>query len=793
MKLKAFKISLLTLVLALFVSLCALAGLNFNVYASEDVSVNGTSSSGLFSASGDAKVIANRFTSTSEGTTVNNDYTMFVLASDSDSVTFKKNLAYHWFTADGEGFYSMNIGFVSTSFERYIIQYESQLYNKNKDNKATNYIIFYPSSEEGKVYVAVTDEADLALDADNFALISSDNIWIKFTGRASDEYAVYVGNDKDAATGAYSFVNIAGNYVKNSNTTSNSVTPMTFKAEFAEDATASANVVLYSLNGQSFELKDTTYSETDDYYYGGTVTDDTAPVLCLEEDVRYFNLGDEIDFDYVVIDVLQSNSSTKSTVNYYILTYDQYANADGSITDYNDKDLFSSLSSTDTILLVSGKDKYYPGSILTGTKFENSENLVTEDGEDPLVADMLMKVYVDIKDESSGRTDYIYLDWYLPTEYKISTSTTVANSNFIAVATDNLGVRYNNADAEEWEKICAEYQAKVDELAKDLSAGSSSYFYLPSAEKLFYDNTTSYADLTFSIYFYHNTQSSNTSLSSTNLSINLTQQGPYTFTIYAVDSASNNMYYLETDEDGNVSVVTFAASEIWTMFEDEDDEGLKDLLPWFTFDVGYTGVEFDEVPGLQSTAYVGTSYTSASFSINGLSGSYTTTYRLFKFDRAAYAAAMGSTLSYADFVDQLDDLFDNHREWFDEIPAVADMEETDDDYDTLSAYEWSSSSTTFTPQDENTFYLIRAEVTDNQYSIPKTCNLGVVASVQASTLKGESEWLKNNVASIVLLCIAGVALIGIIVLLCIKPKDKGDIDVQFQNAEKKDKKAKKSK
>jgi hypothetical protein len=444
-------------------------------------------------------------------------------------------------------------------------------------------------------------------------------------------------------------------------------------------------------------------------------------------------------------------------------------------------------------LLVSGKDKYYPGSILTGTKFENSENLVTEDGEDPLVADMLMKVYVDIKDESSGRTDYIYLDWYLPTEYKISTSTTVANSNFIAVATDNLGVRYNNADAEEWEKICAEYQAKVDELAKDLSAGSSSYFYLPSAEKLFYDNTTSYADLTFSIYFYHNTQSSNTSLSSTNLSINLTQQGPYTFTIYAVDSASNNMYYLETDEDGNVSVVTFAASEIWTMFEDEDDEGLKDLLPWFTFDVGYTGVEFDEVPGLQSTAYVGTSYTSASFSINGLSGSYTTTYRLFKFDRAAYAAAMGSTLSYADFVDQLDDLFDNHREWFDEIPAVADMEETDDDYDTLSAYEWSSSSTTFTPQDENTFYLIRAEVTDNQYSIPKTCNLGVVASVQASTLKGESEWLKNNVASIVLLCIAGVALIGIIVLLCIKPKDKGDIDVQFQNAEKKDKKAKKSK
>ena len=61
----------------------------------------------------------------------------------------------------------------------------------------------------------------------------------------------------------------------------------------------------------------------------------------------------------------------------------------------------------------------------------------------------------------------------------------------------------------------------------------------------------------------------------------------------------------------------------------------------------------------------------------------------------------------------------------------------------------------------------------------------MVASVTAKSLKGESDWLKNNVVSVVLLSIAGAALIGIVLLLVIKPKDKGDIDERFENAKKK--------
>ncbi len=126
------------------------------------------------------------------------------------------------------------------------------------------------------------------------------------------------------------------------------------------------------------------------------------------------------------------------------------------------------------------------------------------------------------------------------------------------------------------------------------------------------------------------------------------------------------------------------------------------------------------------------------------------------------------------------------QKYFKEIPALADMEETDEEYELYKDYGWDKGSTSFTPQDNNAFYMIRAEVTDkHMVSEPVTCELGVVASVTAKSLKGESDWLKNNVVSVVLLSIAGAALIGIVLLLVIKPKDKGDIDERFENAKKK--------
>lgn len=838
------KISIISLALALIASLAAFFGINFvKAHASGTVTASG---SNVFTASGDATVLAHKADE-------DKFYTMFVLGFNADTVTYRRNLAYVWReSAEKEGLFNMEIGFETTSFDRYIIKFESQQYNKTKDNKTSNYIIFFPA-EDGKVNALITADGDAELkEGESYVALDKDNITIEFTGREKDKFSVKVSNKNgvgEAATGVEGyFENIGGNYAKSSNSTTTPVYPLSFKAEFdnEESERETARMALYSLNGQSFilgynkvngptadglssyythgdesgeyikvpagasfeEERDYfTFTElnknTNDMYYGGTVYDDTAPVLCLEKDITYFTLGDEIDVDYAVIDVLRTSPSAK--LNYYLLTYDMYVNAgDEPIADYNDKSLFKEITATDNIILETDTDKYLPnGAELDGTKFD-AYTIGGTDTEGYFKAEMLAKVYMELTDVSSNaETSVVYLDWYVNDGYKINLADKADNASFIAVAKDKLGAtyNYNGAYSMTWEQLKDEYQAQVNEAAKNLSAGSSSYMYLPSPEKLFADNATPYKDMRYGIYFYHKTQQSNTSLAYSNLSINISQPGEYVFTVYATDAASNNMYYLKALEgdkekgkkyiniDGtDYEIVEFASSEIWNMFKDEDEEGLADYLPWFRFEVGYTGVTFEETPGLQSTAYVGTKYTSASFKINGITGSYDVTYRLFLFDRAAYYNGEGKTLTYQEFVDNMSALYGDAstQKYFKEIPALADMEETDEEYELYKDYGWDKGSTSFTPQDNNAFYMIRAEVTDkHMVSEPVTCELGVVASVTAKSLKGESDWLKNNVVSVVLLSIAGAALIGIVLLLVIKPKDKGDIDERFENAKKK--------
>ena len=102
------------------------------------------------------------------------------------------------------------------------------------------------------------------------------------------------------------------------------VTPLSFKAFFKEEdenepeATGKAFLTLYSLNNQSFELSGV--KESDGHRTGGTINDDTPPVLCLDKDVQFIKYNGEITFNYTVIDVLTSSPSL--TTSYYMLTAD---------------------------------------------------------------------------------------------------------------------------------------------------------------------------------------------------------------------------------------------------------------------------------------------------------------------------------------------------------------------------------------------------------------------------------------------------------------------------------------
>ena len=807
MKNKTYRFSILILALAFIISIAAFFGVNtIKADAEGSVTVSGTN---VFTAEGDASVRSDK-----QGDGEDEKYfTMFALFDNDDSVSYRRNLAYFWrygvtegegddkVTTPSNGKFNMEIGFKSTDFEKFVITFESQQYNKSKDSKSINYVMFFPA--ESGVKVLVTTDKDSTASDNNVSqdVFGKDRIKIEFGEKAANsEGKVNVKIISGDKVLDETFENVGGNYSKSSTSSTSPVYPLIFNAEFSEEENAAkkAEMVLYNLNGQSFQLKDKpTHNADEDYYNNGAVSDNQPPVLCLEEEVRYFTAGQKFDFDYRVIDVLRSSPS--DTKYYYLLKWnDVDVKEGGEKKDFTDTEIFEEVKS-DT-QLETDVDVYLPyGDAINGTAFGDTENLK---------ADMAVKVYLKITDTTSnGESANIFLDWYVDENYQI----TVDGAKFLAVAEDELGVTYkyedklNSSFADNG--VVAEYQAKVDEAAENLSAGSSSYLYLPSPEALFEDNATAYTDMKFSIYFYHNSQQSNTSLSSNNLSINVTQQGAYTFTIFATDAAGNDMYYLEkTDKreeadkiiagengDEYYKYVKFASSDIWTMFGDHEENGDYYRLPWFHFNVGYTGVSFEETPGKQSTAYVGTSYSSASFKINGISGSYDTVYRLFLFDRAAYYRDEQTTLTYDRFIESMDELFEGSaRKYFIEIPVASEVTEADENYEELKAYGWSNSSTTFTPQVGNAFYMVRAEVTDKQYNTdPVACNLAVAASVNAKSLKGEDDWLQKNVASVVLLCIAGVAFIGIVLLLVIKPKETADIDEQFENI--KNKKAKKGK
>ena len=794
MKHTKIKISILALALIFLFSFAAFFAVNFKpAKAAGTVTVNGTS---IFTPNGEASIVADKQTiQGDDGNDKDVYYTMFALGFNEDNLSFRKHLAYHWFEgeeveSDGdekkdpvngkERFFNMEIGFKNTAFEKFIITFESQQFYKTEEGKTVNYIIFFPNGADG-VYAVITADKDIdepTAEAKAHPM-GRDHININFTEKDGDGYEVRVGDPDEKADDGISghFKNVGGNYAKYSSSSTTPVYPLIFSAEFpekeegsTEESRQTAQMVLYCLNDQKFIVTSATKNDNEDYYRGGSVVDDTPAVLCLNKDISYLKVGDEVEFDYQVIDVLRSSSSPSSQLYYYILTYEDYNSGMVEQTgyNYNNKDNYEEV--TDDTLIDSDRKYYFPEN----DHYNNYDNLKD------FKVDMALKVYVKLDDYSSNsETSFVYLDWYMDAEHKLNITSNSVTYGFIPVGSDEYGVTYNyGKDEAEWNAIVQRYADKVEEAAKNLSAGSSSYFYLPSAEELFKDDRTSYADMKISIYYYGDSQSSSANLATNNLSLNIPKQGYYTFTLYATDAAGNDMYYL----DENNKKVTFSSTEIWDMY---DDEELRGKLPWFSFKVGYKGADFKEVPGKQSTAYVGENYNSASFDINGVDGTYETKYRLFLFDRAAYYKDTKNTFSYEEFIKEMDKLFDGERKYFKEILQVS---ESDERYEEFKDYNWNSTSTSFTPQDGNAFYYIRAEITDKQYNTdPVTCSLAVVASVEAKALKGDSEWLKNNVASIILLSVAGVSLIAIVLLLVIKPKNKEDIDVQFEKEKNKKK------
>ena len=759
---------------------------------------------------------------------------------------------------------SMSLSFESVTFKRFYIKLQSQQYVLTKDGVTDNYIIFTPAEggklqisvaqsldeEEGKIKdEKVCETTYNAGDIFNLSLghnlndYGADYQTTDFKG----DYDLYI-NGADSGLDIKNVYEHYASYVSSGDT---AVTPLTFSAQFENGAAsdAVAEMVIREINGQSFEVS----NYTDVLGSAGaapTIKDNAPPVMCFAETPSYLKYGSSISFNYKVIDVLAS--SPRSTAYYYVLTGEQYASEtfdyDKTYSQYeNDKDKDNDEDDGEN----EGEDKEELGNPFIQASSSSNYRIIRDDKTfNPQLDNVygLVKIYYEIADVSgsSKQDDVVFVDWYAKKDalvniYELKGG--AGTSNFIKLIDDKPGVTYAQENVfaastkDEVEEIYRKnvemfqkgYQKAIDEAIEELEDGKlyagGEKFYLPAIERgieilnsagipeftgvwSFMDDYFTSRDYKYSIYYKANSTGSNTSLAANKLSMDLNSADvTYTFIIYITDPFGNDMRYPTMDADGKIIWEKISTANVW----DEEYEG---LLPRFTVDVSYKKATAENPESL-SLAYVKTNYSGVSFKITGVSGTYTANYNLYVFDRNAFNEdtkslnnGAGLNFTFSDFVKNYEKLFsdtfegvEHTRKYFTTVKPSSQLLETDANYALFKAINWNANTLSFTPQTVDDYYIVTLTLKDNRTpDASEKYFAAVAASVQTKSLKGESDWLEQNVTSVVLLAIAGVCLIALLVLLIVKPKDKGDIDVVYAEVEgskskngKKNKKDKKNK
>lgn len=719
------------------------------------------------------------------------------------SVSFKRDLALKWFDSAAEGtgseakYLSMTFALKDTAFSKLKLTFETAPATALKDKKATNQIVFEKS--EDKLLVKVNDgETATEIDA-------SGDIMLTLSEKDGDkpaeegQFFVFLNGVNIGA-----FENVGANFAEYfSSSASTPMVPFAFTAEFPDGTQDPFTTLIFKeLNGQTFELNDS-----------GLIEDNAKPVLVVNDEVISFMLGMPFSLDYEVIDVL--DTSVTKTLEYY-----QYNPADSAEEETNYQSLSTSTYFFDTVY----------------TKDDVTTSVYEEEGME------FVSVRFTLADDTytGDNAKTYYLSWYAEETVRPTAAQDVT-VDYIRVDRNSEGPEYTgvvNDDvnkvttlSEEGEALFAQYQAAVEEAAQDVYAGSNSYIYLPSFKGLITDNDTGYKGLKFSIYYKTKTSdgSSSTNLSYDGLKLAVSTAGMYEFKILATDKVGNSMYcYL----DGYKTKVT--SDTIWEI----------DAIPSFTFSVSNNGlsVEENDDPSADN-GYIDVTYNVSDFTVNGLD--HESEYGLYYFDKVAFQQKFASfatddlllvkfeTLKeranadtsedkekqlekdaigyyaklYAELlIEQLgvenltaDDLLNDS----DGNAILRRIEEYDssideDDHPTEwknsdNKYYWYPSSKSFKPQEAGAYLVFAVFSDSNLFGEKAAAYRAVSVEADSDIIPGETEWLKNNIASVILFSIAAVLLIVIIILLLVKPSDESLEDIDDEKEGKKAKKKVKAK
>ena len=681
------KVSILTLLVAFVFSMAAMC-ISFGVTAvrAEDT----VEADDIFTTSGGAGL-------DSEG-----DYLTFTTGSADDgmSVSFRRNLALKWYAFDGEPaiggdhsvhYFELTFALENTDFDSFTVALESTQMSMSKEGKTTNEIVFTPNG--GSVTAVVNGEGD------GVTVSASDEITIALSEPAGAEgygdFTVSV-NGEQAGT----FTNIGLYYAEYASSSSDTpITPLTFSADTDGEVTFEVR----SLNGQSFALEN------------GEVTDDAAPVLVIDTEIKQLLLGTETDFDTVAIDVC---SSTVTTDRYYLADGTPATSDEGEPVD----------------------PAFEDGDLVGYNDFESDKRFFETDFGGNMGGGV--SIAFELTD-GNANSAYYFIEWYA-TETDENGHIRVVHPDTVV---DTPTITFEDPSAYQ-EEVDA---AAVDEDGNSVQVGEGAYYYLPSLRSYVYDATCGYTDMTFNIYYRTYTGDTQTTSGDYNeLRIELDAEGLYEFRVVPVNRAGNAMVGMFENGEGTIST-----SNVW------DAENLTT----FRFRVSYNGPSIEE-PEEGEVGYVDVSYDFEDFDIIAL-GDYQTRYKLYRLDLNEGAepasvsevlAAEGSTVTENSF-----------GTWTEIAVEDSSLEEDEGD----NVYEWDpDSSLSFVPQGTG-FYKLVVEVASANMPVATASQVINVTS-EADVVPEITYWLQENLTSVIFLGIGVLCLIGIIVVLLIKPKDKDE-------------------
>lgn len=723
--------AILALCVAFFVMMAAMC-VSF-VFAGATGSVSSTS---VFATSGGASSVSER------------DVLTYSLgnADGGDAVSYRRNLALKWFAAadpsadavtGAANYFNVTFGFSELNFESFTLTMETTQLSMSKAGKTVNTIVFTPNDAGGlDVAVNGTDSTVTVAQAD----IGTIALSLGEAEVGSGDFTVSVnGSDTGLA-----FTNIGKYYAQYASSSSSTpITPLAFTAKTEN----TVEFTLQSMNGQSFSLDE-----------DGQITDDAAPVLVIDSEIKQFILGTQFDFDMTSIDVC---SSSVTSTEYYRVNPVAGAdfNEDGTVVTTDEE--------TEEVLYTEWENN----------KYFFDDDFADEDGDIP--AAMTISVAVTLSDGNSNSASYL-VEWYGSYEggaYGIPVvrpGETQARpvSTFFTLTEDQEGNVTDIAEAPAdtaGETLVSQFQQAVtaavtDEDGKQIPVGSGAYYYIPSLKNYITDTTCGYTDMEFTVYY--RTGSSDTSSNTYDydeLRIEIASSDTYQFRIVPTNAAGRAMVGYIEQADGSYKAVEISSSNVWDAAN----------LATFEFKVTYEGPSVEPPETEPDIGYVDVSYTFDDFDVTALSG-YRSQYTLYELvlktehsdmtlSEVRTAESEGRIAASAEAADADANAVGYWR-------AVGEYDGSLDDDEGDNVYNWNPSSTrSFVPQTIG-YYKLRMQVEDQGFMAENSQIVSITSD--ADVVPGISQWLSNNVLSVVFLAIGGACLIAIVVLLLVKPKKK---------------------